>query len=527
MKKLYRNITISILFLWFSLPVCAQQPLYGGTLYVGMLTDAWSLDPIHIQTTTGIRVYLDAGIGETLYRWSVEDEEYLPWLALELPEISADGLTYRIPLRRGVKFHDGTLFDAHAMVYSIQRILNPENKSYVYHKYADVIDEVEALDDYTLQIRLKTRDHVFLAKLAGPEVSPVSRQAVEQAGQEYGITTAVGTGPFHFVEWTPGDRIVLKRFEDYWQAGVPYLEKVVFKIIPEEAAALVQLRLEEIHILEDVPRKDIHNLITEASNLTVQLLLGIQHEQIYLNNAHPPFNDLRVRQAMAYALDRQMIIDVVFDGHALESVGPYHSWSWIHNPDWSQPYPYNPEKAEKLLAEAGYGPQNPLTFELMATNQDMFVDQAIIIQEQLKQIGVQVDVLPLDKNVLFDRVYVRNAYQGQLEMFAAALEDWGASVDDPENSAERVFASNSGANKGFYKNPEVDRLFQTIKAAKTLDEQKAFYYQTEALIARDSPTIWICNPKDAVAYSNKVQGFHPDARYRLPLATVWLEEGRE
>ncbi len=119
-----------------------------------------------------------------------------------------------------------------------------------------MIDEVEALDDYTLQIRLKTRDHVFLAKLAGPEVSPVSRQAVEQAGQEYGITTAVGTGPFHFVEWTPGDRIVLERFEDYWQAGVPYLEKVVFKIIPEEAR-LVQLRLEEIHILEELCRAKI------------------------------------------------------------------------------------------------------------------------------------------------------------------------------------------------------------------------------------------------------------------------------
>ncbi len=147
-----------------------------------MLTDAWSLDPIHIQTTTGIP-RVSGCDPETLYRWSVEDEKYLPWLALELPEISEDGLTYRIPLRQGVKFHDGTSFNAHAMVYSIQRILNPENKSYVYHKYADVIDEVEALDDYTLQIRLKTRDHVFLAKLAGPEVSPVSRRTWNKPGR--------------------------------------------------------------------------------------------------------------------------------------------------------------------------------------------------------------------------------------------------------------------------------------------------------------------------------------------------------
>ena len=488
-----------------------------------MFTDAWSFDPIHIQTMTGIRVYLDTGIGESLYRWSVDEQAYRPWLATALPDISKDGLSYQIPLRQGVKFHNGAMFDAHDMVYSMQRILNPENNSYVYQKYAEVIERVEALDDYTLHIRLKTPDNAFLAKLAGPEVSPVSQEAVEQAGQDYGARVVVGTGPFRFVEWSQGDRIVLERFEDYWQEGLPYLDRVVFKIIPEETTALLQLRLEEIHILEDVPRKDINTLISQVPNLTIQILTGIQHEQIYLNTAHPPFDDVRVRQALAYAIDRQLIIDTVFDGYALESVGPYHPWAWNHHSAWTQPYPYNPEKAGQLLEDAGYGSNNPLRFELMATNQDMFVDQAVIVQALLKDIGVQVDVLPLDKNTLFDRIYIRNEYQGQPHIFAAALEDWGASVDDPENSAERLFHSRSGANKCFYSNPEVDRLFAEIDRAKTREAQKDLYYQTEKLIALDSPTIWICNPKDAVAHVNRVQGFYPDARYRLPLTSVWLE----
>lgn len=512
-----------MLICWGSVLTWANEARYGETLYVGILTDAWSLDPIHIQTTTGMRVYLDAGVGESLYRWSVEEQTYLPWLATALPEISNDGLSYRIPLRQDVTFHNGAAFDAHDMVYSMQRILNPENKSYIYQKYAEVIEQVEALDDYTLHIRLKTPDNAFLAKLAGPEVSPVSQEAVEQAGQDYGTKVVVGTGPFRFVEWSQGDRIVLERFDDYWQDDLPYLDSVVFKIIPEETTALLQLRLEEIHILEEAPRKDINTLARQAPNITVQILTGIQHEQIYLNTAHPPFDDVRVRQALAYALDRQTIIDTVFDGYALESVGPYHPWAWIHNPDWTQPYPYNPEKARQLLKEAGYGPQNPLKFELMATNQDLFVDQAVIVQAQLKEIGVQVDVLPLDKNTLFDRVYVRNGYQGRPEMYAAALEDWGASVDDPENSAERLFHSDSGANKCFYSNPQVDRLFEDINTAQTREAQKKLYYRTEKLIALDSPTIWICNPKDAVAHVNRVQGFYPDARYRLPLAAVWLE----
>ena len=520
------HVVLSVCLLLFceSFAASAETPQYGGTLYVSTFTDAWNFDPIHVQTTTGQRVFLEAGIGETLYRWSFDDQKYEPWLATALPEISDDGKVYRIPLRQGVRFHDGTTFDAYDMVYSFERILNPENKTYVYRKYVDVVESVEAIDEFTLKITLQTPDNAFIAKLAGPEVAPVSQAAVEAAGEDYGTKRVIGTGPFRFVEWLPGDRIVLERFDDYWQQGLPYLDRIVFKIVPDETTALLQLRLGEVHILDDVPRKSINLLKQDAPNLTVTLLVGIQHEQIYLNTARPPFDDIRIRRAVAHAIDRQAIIDSVFDGYAIESVGPYHSWAWTHHPDLKQPYPYNPEKAGRLLKEAGYGPDNPLRFELMATNQEMFVDQAVMVQAYLKDVGVQVEVLPLEKSTLFDRVYVRKTYKDTPEMYAAALEDWGASVDDPESSAERLFQSDSGGNKCFYKNREVDTLFSDVNFAKTVDEQKAVYYKTEQLIASDVPTIWICNPKDAVAYRNTVKGFHPDARYRLPLATVWLEQ---
>ncbi|MCP4403888.1 MAG: ABC transporter substrate-binding protein, partial [bacterium] len=287
----------------------------------------------------------------------------------------------------------------HDMVYSINRILDPDNKSYIHKKYANILESVEAADDYTLKIVLKTPDNAFMAKMIDRDFSPVSQEAVEEAGEDYGTKVVVGTGPFKFVEWLQGDRIVFERFEDYWQEDLPYLDKIVCKIIPEEATALMQLRLGEVHILEDVARKDIATL-EEDENIVVELVTGVQHEQIYLNTANPPFDDIRVRQALSHAIDRQVIIEAVFEGYAVVSPGPYHPWFWTHNPEWEQPYPYDPEKARKLLEEAGYGPDNPLKFELLATNQDMFVDQSVIIQAFMAEVGAQVEVLPIDKSTL-------------------------------------------------------------------------------------------------------------------------------
>ena len=205
MKRIMKCLIIltvaCMLFSGFS--VLAEEPKRGGTLQVAIFADAWSLDPIHIQTTEGDRIIMGA-YGEALYYFSVEKGEYQPWLATALPEISEDGKTYIIPLRKGVKFHDGTTFDVHDMIYSINRILNPDNKSYIHKKYTDIIETVEAVDDYTLKIVLKTPDNAFMAKLQDRDLCPVSKEAVEAAGEDYGTKVVVGTGPFKFVEWLHG-----------------------------------------------------------------------------------------------------------------------------------------------------------------------------------------------------------------------------------------------------------------------------------------------------------------------------------
>ena len=518
----YLFVTIFVSMMLITSSGFASSHKRGGTLYVALLQDMWTMDPINIQTTTGERVVHDTGLGECLYDFDVAKGEFVPRLATELPKITDGGKVYTMPIRKGVKFHDGTQYDAHAAAYSINRILDPANKSYILKKYK-LVEKVEATDDYTLKITLKTPDNAFLVKLATRDVMAVSKKAVEKYGKDFGTKAFVGTGPFKFVEWLQGDHIVVERNDDYWQKGVPNLDKIVFKFIPEESTALMQLRLGEVHIMEDVARKDIKTL-KEDKNVEVKLVTGVQHEQIYLNTKMKPFSDVRVRWAVAHAIDRQAIIEGVFEGYAMESVGPYHPWFWTHNPNHKQPYPYDPEKAKKLLKEAGYGPGNPLKFELIATNQDMFVDQAVMIQAFLADVGAQIEVLPLDKSTLFDRIYVRKAFKDKPEMFQGALEDWGSSVVDPESSAERLFESGSGSNKCFYANPEVDKLFDEVNFSKNLDEQKAIYYKTEALIAADVPTIWICNPKDATAFRKEVKGFEPDGENRMPLDKVWLEK---
>ena len=521
-----KRFTFTLLIILLAGLVCfggtamAETPKRGGTLQVAMLQDLWTMDPINIQTTTGNRVVKHGAMGECLYDFDYGKGVFVPRLATALPTITDGGKVYTIPIRKGVKFHDGTKYDAHAAAYSILRILDPANKSYILKKYK-LVDKIEATDDYTLKITLKTPDNAFLVKLSYRDVIAVSKAAVEKYGKDFGTKAFVGTGPFKLVEWLQGDRIVVERNPDYWKKGVPYLDKIIYKFIPEESTALMQLRLGEVHVMEDVARKDIKTLKADK-NVTVKLVTGIQHEQIYLNTKIKPFNDIRVRQALSHAIDRQAIIEGVFEGYAMSSTGPYHPWFWTHNPDFKQPYPYDPEKAKKLLAEAGYGPSNPLKFELMATNQNMFVDQAVMIQAFMQDVGAQVEVLPLDKSTLFDRVYVRKAFKDKPELFQGALEDWGSSVVDPEASAERLFTSGSGSNKCFYANPEVDKLFEEVNFAKTIEEQKKIYYKTEEIIAKDVATIWIANPKDATAYRKEVKGFHPNGENRMPVEHAWL-----
>ena len=313
----------------------------------------------------------------------------------------------------------------------------------------------------------------------------------------------------------------MERNPDYWKKNLPYLDKIIYQFVFDEELALLQIQLDKIQILTDVARKDI-KILKIDKKIDVKLTPGIQHEQIYMNTKMKPFNDIRVRRALAHAIDRQAIIDGVFKGYAMESVGPYHPWFWTHNPEHKQPYPYEPEKARKLLAEAGYGASNPLKFELLATNQNMFVNQAVMVQTFMQDIGAQVKVLQLDKSTLFDRVYVRKAFKGKPELFQAALEDWGSSAVDPKSSANRLFSSGSESNKCFYANSKIDKLLKNVNSAKTIEEQKQIYYKTEVIIARDAPTVWICNPQEATAFRKEVKGFYPDAENRMPLMKVWL-----
>ena len=501
-------------------PALADTPKRGGTIRVAISQDIWTMDPIYIRTASGERIVHDAGMGECLYDFNVEKAVFVPRLATALPEIEKGGKVYIIPIRKGVKFHDGTKYDAHAAAYSINRILKPTNKSYNLKEYK-LVQKVEATDDYTLKITLKSPDNTFMMKLAARDVIAVSKKAVEKFGKDFGTKTFVGTGPFKFVEWIEGDRIVVERNPDYWKKNLPYLDKIIYQFVFDEELALLQIQLDKIQILTDVARKDI-KILKIDKKIDVKLTPGIQHEQIYMNTKMKPFNDIRVRRALAHAIDRQAIIDGVFKGYAMESVGPYHPWFWTHNPEHKQPYPYEPEKARKLLAEAGYGASNPLKFELLATNEDMFVNQAVMVQTFMQDIGAQVKVLQLDKSTLFDRVYVRKAFKGKPELFQAALEDWGSSAVDPKSSANRLFSSGSESNKCFYANSKIDKLLKNVNSAKTIEEQKQIYYKTEVIIARDAPTVWICNPQEATAFRKEVKGFYPDAENRMPLMKVWL-----
>ena len=390
---------VLVAFLTITLLVTGAQPMVlaapkrGGTLTVIIAEDVRHLDIIFDGGTEGR--YVNNQVTDGLVNTD-RNGKIVPALA-ETWTVSADGTVYTFKLRRNVKFHDGTDFDASDVKWNLDRLLDSK-VSYAANRYRTFIKSVEVLDNYTVRITTPGPNPDFMPLIAaGRETDFHSPEAVQKWGRDYGVRAIVGTGPFKFKEWIKGERLVLVRNENYWKPGLPYLDSIVYRPMPEESLRVVSLRAKQADVALDPALADVAKL-RDDERFKVMTYSGGTLNLIYFNTCKKPFDDLRVRQALYYGIDRKAIAEAVFYGFAEPGSGIFPSWHWAHDKTWERTiFPYNPQRAAELLTQAGFSQRNPLEFTLTTSDASEYVDQATLVQNQLAKIGVKAKVLPLDK----------------------------------------------------------------------------------------------------------------------------------
>ncbi len=503
----------------------AAGPREGGTIIVGLQAEPTTLDSQQISDYNSHRAAY--GIYDTLLHFKDESTEVEPGLA-EAWDISDDGLVYTLHLRQGIKFHDGTDFNAEAVKFNLERQIDPNHP---YHDtgefpYAEftwgMVDSVEVVDDSTVNITLKEIFAPFLNHLAMHPAAMVSPAAVEKYGADFS-SHPVGTGPFKFVSWSPGVEVVLEKNPDYWR-GAPHIDKVIFRPIIEDQSRLTELEAGGVNFIVNVPPDDLARLKGD-SRFTVVEQPGMHTWWVAFNQSKAPFNDTRVRQAMNYAVNKKAIVDNLLKGTGTLAINPLPPVVWSYTDD-IQRYDYNPEKAKELLAEAGYPDGFSCSFWVPESGSGMQqpVAMGTAIQADLKAVGIDCQIQTFEWGTYLDKVIVPPD-KAEFDLFEMS---WIGDNGDPDNHLYILLSGEqwppAGYNMGFYKNDQVDAILQ--EARTTLDRAKRteLYQQAQKLIAEDPPWIIIDHETQIVVMDQKIKNFklHPTGPFRFE--NVWIEE---
>lgn len=493
--------------------------------------DSTSLDFASVSDGESSRV--TKNIYESLLDYDKDSFEIVPGLAHDW-EVSEDGLTYTFFLEEGVKFHDGTDFNAEAVKINFERWSDPDNEygfkddGYIYPLYGamfggyqgddgHIIKEVNVKGDHEVEFVLNEPLGSFLQTMAMHYFAITSPAALEEYGSKIN-ENPVGTGPFKFVSWTKDDQIVLEKNEDYRKDGLPKLDKVIYKVIPDNAARLIALRSGEVDIIDDVNPDDAAGI---ESDDNLQLFERSENNVGYLgfNNQKEPLNNKQVRQAINHAIDKQSIIDALYAGYATQSKNLIPPNYLGHNDD-VKGYEYDPEKAKELLAEAGYKDGFDIELWVMPVSRPYMPDPekvSEIIQNNLGQVGINVKIVREEW-----APYLEKTAKGDQDLY---LLGWSGTNGDPNYFFDSLLHSDSigGENRNFYENKEVDKLLDQARMSVDQEERAKFYKEAQELINEDAPAALLVHSKPLVAAQSNVKNFVPHPSTSDPLAEVELE----
>lgn len=465
-------------------------PVAGGSVVVGMTQDLASLDP-HTETDAGTR-----DVVFNLYEGLVKpasDGSLVPAVA-ERYEISDDAKIYTFTLRDGITFHDGTKVTVEDVKYSIDRYAEILGESSAF----SMLSGVNIVDDKTIEVTLKEAYSEFLPELA---------LAIIPKSNADPVKNPIGTGPFKFESYAPGQNLILAKYDGYWQEGVPSLDQVEFKFTADMETAFMELQAGTIDILKYLTASQVQSLNSDFNVVEGSMNLV---QAMYLNSGSGPLADVKVRQALCFATNRQEINDFLFGGKS-HIVGSHMipNMSKYYEPAAETVYNYDQVKAKELLTEAGY----PDGFDLEITvpsSYSQHVDTAQIIVDELSQIGVRATINQVEWSTWLKEVYKEKKFEATIVGFDGTLapNDW-----------LKKYVSDSSKNFMNYSNDEYDKVFE--EAYNTVDEMKKteLYKQAQMILAEDAAAVYIQDPANLVAVSKKFGGytFYPTAAEDMSL----------
>ncbi|MDF3040973.1 MAG: peptide transporter substrate-binding protein [Thermomicrobiales bacterium] len=510
----------------------AAQPQPGGVYRLLGLGDVRGLDP---GSAEGSEDWWSAGglLYNRLYAYD-PNNEFFPDLAAELPTISDDGLVYTIPLRQGVMFHNGREMTADDVAFSLAWQLWPEvyswGKTYMENVvgYDEVIagdtqelSGVRVVDPYTVEVTLKTPQAVFPAILSMTMNGITPRQEAIDAGEEWGRSVVIGTGPFRFVEWNQGQNVIFERHPEYFREGLPYLDRVELSLNVEPSVQMLRWENGEAEYIHNVPDAEIPGVLSdERFAATRRQAPTPVTMRLFTDMRAAPFDNLQVRQAVAMAIDRDFLVRSL-GGALLPLQGIYVPIMPQFSAEFQSNYQYDPEAAKALLAEAGYG--DGISGVKLNGGVD-FESQLQGLQADLAAIGIQAEVLPGPWQDYRDRIR-----SGEVQM---ALYTWSASFPDAYDYVSgwvTCAAVETGFNDGGYCNERIDELVLAAEALPQTDPERiAAYREIEELVINTDVGMIGLGNNTAIALGS--ERAHDDPLNGLIggwpfLETAWLEQG--
>jgi peptide/nickel transport system substrate-binding protein len=444
----------------------------GGTLLAALTGEPDSLDPAKSEIYTGAQVY------DNVFSKLVDidpKQRFYGVLAKSWKQV--DAKTWQFDLKPNVFFHNGETFTAADVKYTFERILDPKTAS-GYAPLYGAIARVEVVNPHRVVFHLKTPFGPFLTNLAN-NGEIVNRKAIESGKNS--ARNPVGTGPFQFVEWVQGDHVTLKRFDRYFEHGKPYLDGIQFKFLPVDQSRIDALRSGQLDWLDAIPLQQLTQLKSDASfNYVGSALAGIP-DFLALNTKKAPFDNKALRQAVAWALDRNEIRAVAYFGAGEVGSEEVPSGSIWH--DNADPYRKGPNltKAKALMQASGHG--NGLTVQYLGLPQyPELLKTGEVVREQLKKIGITMQIEQVDVSVWFDRFS-----KGNYQITSAYQER----TIDPDNFYSLVLKSGAAINTTGYSNPKVDSLIDRAARETNVAKRKKLYTQLRKIVFADVPLIFV------------------------------------
>jgi glutathione transport system substrate-binding protein len=448
---------------------------------------------------------------EGLYGFD-KDMKMIPVLA-ESYDVSKDGLVYTIKLKKGIKFHDGTDFKADAVKANFDRVTNPENKLKRYGLYSNIA-KTEVVDDYTARITLKTAFSAFINNLAHPSGVMISPAAIAKYGKDI-ASNPVGTGPFKFVEWNRTDFLKVTKFDGYWHKGYPKVDTITWKPVVDNNSRAALMQTGEAHFTFPVPY-EVAEVLKTKPDLEVVAAPSIVLRYLAMNTLQKPFDNIKVRQAIAYAINKEALAKVAFSGYATPALGV--APQGVEYAVKLGPWPYDVAKAKQLLTEAGY--PNGFETELWSGYNNTTAQKvAQFIQQQLQQVGIRTKITLLEAGQRVEKVESwQDPATAPVRLYYIG---WSTSTGEADWALRPLLYGESWppklSNNAYYKNPKFDADIKNAQLTTDSAEKAKLYKDAQEVAWNDAPWAPLVVEQLLSAHSKKLSGVYviPDASFNF------------